>query len=237
MNAYTKKGDYTHAELIDIFEIEQHVFDGWLSNAQYLRNHADFQTIHDNSRLFTSENNEQLLPTLDRFVEDRDLMKIMTNKFRDLYKADHKEFIHRFLLYTLKNSQYDKNHIVFNDSDILRGYLQILIKLIYKKDIRLKIYNYEQANSDDLKQWHLVIESFPKSQLDFIQKSSTQNIGVEYQKRIRVYLSLVSQTEDDRIKNSSESDLPISAWTVRTLQIFCHYVFIMIGDRMIVNQD
>lgn len=230
LNAYTKKGDYTHTELIDIFEIEPHVFDGWLSKAQHLKNHADFQTIHNKPRLFASEKSDQLLPTLDRFIEDRDIMKIMTNKFRDLYKVGDKDFIDQFVLYTLRNSQYRKNHIGFNDSDILRNYLKILIKMIYKKDIRLKIYNYEQANSDDLKQWHSIIKSFPKSQLDFIQKSSTQNIGVEYHKKIRIDLSLVSQTEDERIGNRSESDLPISAWTVRTLQIFCHYVFIMIGD-------
>lgn len=237
LNAYTKKGDYTHTELIDIFEIEQHVFDGWLSNAQHLKNHADFQTIHNRSRLFMSENNGQLLPTLDRFIEDRDLMRTMTNKFRELYKVDDKDFIHQFVLYTLKNSQYHKNHIGFNDSDILRDYLKILIKMIYKKDIRLKIYNYEQANSDDLKQWRSIIKIFPKLQLDFVQKSSTQNIDAEYQKKIRIDLSLVSQTEDERIENRSESDLPISAWTVRTLQIFCHYMFIIIGDRMLVNQN
>lgn len=62
-----------------------------------------------------------------------------------------------------------------------------------------------------------------------MQQSSIQNVGAQYQKKIRVDLSLVSQTEDERIGNRSESDLPISAWTVRTLQIFCHYVFIMIG--------
>lgn len=163
LNAYTKKGDYTHTELIGIFEIEPHVFDGWLSNAQLLRNHADFQTIHNKPRLFMSENSEPLLPTLDRFVEDRDLMKRMTNKFRELYKVDNKDFVNQFVLYTLKKSQYHKNHIGFNDSDILRDYLKILLKLVYKKDIRLKIYNYEQANSDDLKQWRSNIKIFPKS--------------------------------------------------------------------------
>ena len=158
-------------------------------------------------------------------------MKKMTSKFRDLYKVDDKYFIHQFVLYTLKNSQYHNNYIGFNDSDILRDYLKILLKLVYKKDIRLKIYNYEQANSDDLKQWRSNIKSFAKSQLDFVQQSSIQNVGAEYQKKIRVDLSLVSQTENDRIEKRTESDLPISAWTVRTLQIFCHYVFIMTGDH------
>ncbi|WP_201575073.1 tyrosine-type recombinase/integrase [Psychrobacter sp. H8-1] len=236
LNAYTQEGDYTHTELIDIFEIEQHVFDSWLNNAQHLRNHADFQTIHNKPRLFTSENSDHLLPTLDRFAEDRDLMKKMTSKFRDLYKVDDKYFIHQFVLYTLKNSQYHKNYINFNDSDILKSYLKIILNLIYKKDIRLKIYNYEQADSAEVKRWRSIIESFPKSQLDFIKKSSTQNIGVEYQKRIRVDLSLVSQTEQERIENRSESDLPISGWTVRTLQVFCHYVFIIIGDLIPDNQ-
>ena len=235
LNAYTKKGNYTHTELIDIFEIEPHVFDGWLNNAQLLRNHADFQTIHNKPRLFMSENSDQLLPTLDRFVEDRDLMKRMTNKFRELYKVDNKNLVNQFVLYTLKKSQYHKNHIGFNDSDILRDYLKILLKLVYKKDIRLKIYNYEQANSNDLKQWRSNIKSFPKSQLDFVQQISIQNVGAEYQKKIRVDLSLVSQTENDRIEKRTESDLPISAWTVRTLQIFCHYVFIMIGDLTPAN--
>ena len=80
LDAYTQKGDYTHTELINIFEIEKHVFDSWLSNAQYLRNHADFQTIHNKSRLFTPDSSHHFLPTLDRFAEDRDLMKKMTSK-------------------------------------------------------------------------------------------------------------------------------------------------------------
>ena len=234
LNAYTQKGDYTHTELIDIFEIEQHVFDGWLSNAWHLRNHADFQTIHNKPRLFASGNSDQLLPTLDRFAEDRDLMKKMTSKFRDLYKAGDKALIHQFVLYTLKNSQYHKNHINFSDSDMLKGYLKILVNLVYKKDIRLKIYNYKQASSGDLKQWRSIIKKFSSSKTDFVDSSSTK--GTEYQKKIRVELSLVSQTEDDRIEERSDSGLLISAWTVRTLQIFCHYVFIIIGDRILDNQ-
>lgn len=235
LNAYTQKGDYTHTELIDIFEIEQHVFDGWLSNAWHLRNHADFQTIHNKPRLFTSENSDQLLPTLDRFAEDRDSMKKMTSKFRELYKAGDKALIHQFVLHTLKNSQYHKNHINFNDSDMLKDYLKILVNLVYKKDIRLMVYNYKQASSDDLKQWRSIIKKFPSSQTDFVDNSSTE--GTEYQKKIRVELSLVSQTENDRIEERFESGLLISAWTVRTLQVFCHYVFIMIGDRILSNES
>ena len=234
LDAYTQKGDYTHTELIDIFEIEKHVFDSWLSNAQYLRNHADFQTIHNKSRLFAPDSSHHLLPTLDRFAEDRDLMKKMTSKFRGLYKVDGKDLIHQFVLYTLKNSQYYKNHINFNDSDILNDYLKTLLNLVYKKDIRLIVYNYQQASSDDLKQWRPIIKKFPSSQTGFVDNSSTK--GAEYQKKIRVELSLVSQTEDDRIKERSQSGLLISAWTVRTLQIFCHYVFIMIGDRILSNE-
>lgn len=235
LDAYTQKGDYTHTELIDIFEIEQHVFDGWLNNAQLLRNHADFQTIHNKPRLFTSENSDHLLPTLDRFAEDRDLMKKMTNKFRDLYKAGDKSLIHQFVLYTLKNSQYHKNHINFNDSDMLKDYLKILVNLAYKKDIRLKVYSYKQASSDNLKQWRPIIKKFASFQTDFVDSSSTKD--TEYEKKIRVELSLVSQTENDRIEERSDSGLLISAWTVRTLQVFCHYVFIMIGDRILNNES
>ena len=158
----------------------------------------------------------------------------MTSKFRALYKVDGKDLIHQFVLYTLKNSQYYKNHINFNDSDILNDYLKTLLNLVYKKDIRLIVYNYQQASSDDLKQWRPIIKKFPSSQTGFVDNSSTK--GAEYQKKIRVELSLVSQTEDDRIKERSQSGLLISAWTVRTLQIFCHYVFIMIGDRILSNE-
>lgn len=235
LNAYTKKGDYTHTELMQIFEIDQHVFDGWLSNAWHLRNHADFQTIHNKPRLFVSGTREQLLPNLDRFAEDRDLMKKMTSKFRDLYKGDDIDLIHQFVLYTLKNSQYHKNHINFNESDMLNDYLKILVNLVYKKDIRLMVYNYKQASSDDLKQWRSIIKKFPSSQTDFIDNSSAKD--TEYQKKIRVELSLVSQTEDDRTKERSKSGLYISSWTVRTLQVFCHYVFIMIGDRILSNES
>ena len=52
------------------------------------------------------------------------------------------------------------------------------------------------------------------------------------QKKIRIELSLASQTEETRLKNREESGLHIKGWTVRTLQVFCHYVFIMIGERM-----
>lgn len=233
LNAYTQKGKYTHTELIDIFKIDHHVFDGWLSNAQYLRNHADFQTIHNKPRLFTSENSDHLLPTLDRFAKDRDLMKKMTSKFRALYKVEEKDLIHQFVLYTLKNSQYHKNYINFNDSDMLKDYMRILVYLVYKKDIRLKIYNYKQAGSNDLERWRPIMKKYVSSQIEFIDNKSTK--CTEYQKKIRVQLSLVSQTEDDRIEERSESSLVISVWTVRTLQIFCHYIFIMMGDRILGN--
>ncbi|MGP5058319.1 hypothetical protein ACTXIV_06365, partial [Psychrobacter celer] len=94
--------------------------------------------------------------------------------------------------------------------------------------------NYKQASSGDLKQWRSIIKKFSSSKTDFVDSSSTK--GTEYQKKIRVELSLVSQTEDDRIEERSDSGLLISAWTVRTLQIFCHYVFIIIGDRILDNQ-
>ncbi len=53
-----------------------------------------------------------------------------------------------------------------------------------------------------------------------------------YKKQIRAELSLSSQTEKTRLENREESNLPINQWTVRTLQIFCHYAFIMIGQRI-----
>lgn len=118
---------------------------------------------------------------------------------------------------------------------MLNDYLKTLVDLVYKKDIRLKVYNYKQASSDDLRLWRSIIQRFVSSQIDFVDSSSTK--GTEYQKKIRVELSLVSQTEDDRIEERSDSGLLIGAWTVRTLQIFCHYVFIMIGDRILNNES
>ena len=53
-----------------------------------------------------------------------------------------------------------------------------------------------------------------------------------YQKKIRAELSLTSQTQPIRIENRLDSNIPISQWSVRTLQIFCHYVYIMIGKKL-----
>lgn len=229
LNAYIKKGDYTYTELIAIFEIDQHVFDKWLDNAHQLKNNPAFQTIHGKSRLFAPEDNIELLPTLDRFVEDRVLMKQMTNKFRELYKTD-KDLTHQFVIHTLSNSQYYKNYIYFNDAQVLDDYIKVLKGLVFKKDIRLKVYNYKQAAANDLKNWQSIIKELSSSQVDMVETNETK--ARAYQKEIRVELSLASQTEGLRLKNRGESDLPINRWTVRTLQIFCHYVFIMIGERM-----
>lgn len=229
LNAYIKKGDYTHTELIAIFEIDQHVFDKWLDNAHQLKNNPAFQTIHGKSRLFAPEDNIELLPTLDRFVEDRVLMKQMTNKFRELYKIN-KDLTHQFVIHTLSNSQYYKNYIYFNDAQVLDDYLKVLKRLVFKKDIRLKVYNYKQAAANDLKNWQSIIRELSSSQVDMVETNETK--ARAYRKEIRVELSLASQTEGMRLKNRGESDLTINRWTVRTLQIFCHYVFIMIGERM-----
>ena len=70
---------------------------------------------------------------------------------------------------------------------------------------------------------------FPTSQIEKKLIDSSETI---YQRGIRVELSLASQTEKQRLEKRSESDLPIRQWTVRTLQIFCHYVYIMMGERM-----
>ena len=55
-------------------------------------------------------------------------------------------------------------------------------------------------------------------------------------RQIRVELSLASQTEVTRIRNRANSVMPIKQWNVRTIQIFSHYVFIMIGKRIKSSQ-
>jgi len=229
LDAYIEKREFTHTELLAIFEIEQHIFDRWLKNAGQLKTNPMFQTIHGRPRLFAPGNHSDLLPTLDRFVDDRALMKQMTNKFRALYK-DNKDTMHQFVLHTLTNSQYYKNHIHFNDFQVLDNYLKVLNRLVFKKNVRLKVYNYQQVNATDLKNWNLVMKRFLPSQLDIVQTNEIKD--PVYQKKIRIELSLASQTEETRLKNREESGLHIKGWTVRTLQVFCHYVFIMIGERM-----
>ena len=69
------------------------------------------------------------------------------------------------------------------------------------------------------------------SQIEKCNKSDALSAKT-YKKQIRAELSLSSQTEQTRIENRENSNLPINQWTVRTLQVFCHYAFIMIGQRI-----
>jgi len=219
-------------EKMDVYKLDQHTFEIWFENARRLRNDSAFKTTHGNSRLFAPDDNMSLLPVFDRYVEDNNILMQMTNKFRDLYKIkDNREPMLQFIGLTLMNSQYYKNHISFNEALDLYSYIQILRQLVLKKNINLKIYHYAQAKDDDKKQWQPVMKLLASSQIKNCNVADKLN-GNVYKKKIRAELSLSSQTEQTRLNNREKSNLPIKQWTVRTLQIFCHYAFIMIGQRI-----
>ncbi|MGP4717129.1 tyrosine-type recombinase/integrase [Psychrobacter sp. T6-6] len=219
-------------EKMDVYKLDQNTFEMWLENARRLRNDSAFKTTHGNSRLFASDDNRSLLPVLDRYAEDNHMLMQMTNKFRDLYKIkDNREPMLQFVGLTLTNSQYYKNHISFNEALDLYSYIQILRQLVLKKNINLKIYHYAQAKDDDKKEWQPVMKLLASSQIKNCNVADKLN-GNVYKKKIRAELSLSSQTEQTRLNNREKSNLPIKQWTVRTLQIFCHYAFIMIGQRI-----
>ena len=219
-------------EKMDIYKLDQNTFEIWLNNAQQLQDHPSFKTIHGNSRLFAPDDNMSLLPVFDRYVEDNNILMQMTNKFRDLYKIEERrESMLQFIGLTLMNSQYYKNHISFNEAVVLCDYIQVLQQLVFKKNINLKIYHYAQADDDDKEQWKPVMKLLASSQIKKCNVADKLN-GKIYKKQIRAELSLSSQTKQTRLNNREKSNLPIKQWTVRTLQIFCHYAFIMIGQRI-----
>lgn len=229
LEAYSNKQDYE--EMMIVFDVKEEVFERWLYNAKKLKSDSIFQTIHGNSRLLSPVDKTNLLPAKDRFLEDGELMTQMTNKFRKLYKTkSQRESMHKFVVHTLTNSQYNKNYINFTNYQNLNDYLQILEKLVIKKDICINIYNYDQATPKDQKQWQNVIKKLSSSQIKKVKLVMIESKG--YKKEIRAELSLSSQTEKIRLEERVLSEQLINQWTVRTIQIFCHYVYILISERL-----
>lgn len=229
LEAYTEKGDYEY--LMYIYDVSKETFENWLYNAQQLREVPEFQTTKGNFRLFDSNNKYGLLPIKNRYDDDRKNMMQMTDKFRNVYeKGRNKDILHNFVLYTLANAQLSKNFISFKHASDLHDYLEIVCQLVYKKDISLKVYHYEQATEADQTSWDLALKAVPRTQIDFTE--SYQAKSSSYQEKIRAELTLSSRTQSIRIDNRAASSHAISQWSVRTLQIFCHYVYIMIGDRI-----
>ena len=230
LEAYTQKGDYEN--LMHIYDVSQETVETWHRNAKRLRDDLEFQTRKGNPRLFDINNKGGLLPIKDRYDDDRKIMMRMTEKFRSLYlESDDKKTIHQFIYHTLTHSQYNRNFIIFNCAVDLYNYLQVIRKLVYKKDIRLSYYNYEQAAEKDQNAWNDALKDIPISQRRNMDNGLEENF-CQNQRQIRVELSLASQTEVTRIQNRENSVIPIKQWNVRTIQIFCHYVFIMMGDRI-----
>lgn len=228
LEAYAEKSDYEY--LMRVYDVSQDTFEKWYYNAQQLREASKFQTTKGNPRLFDSNNNNGLLPIKDRYGDDRKNMIRMTDKFRDVYQGSNdKGAINKFVLHTLINAQPRKNFIIFKHATDLYNYLEIVCQLVYKKDISLKVYNYEHATKADQDSWKAALKTISQSQIEFTELTYIK--GKSYQKQIRAELSLTSQTQPTRIENRLDSNIPISQWNVRTLQIFCHYVYIMIGEK------
>lgn len=230
LEAYTQQGDYE--DLMHVYDVNQETFEKWHSNAKRLREASEFQTTKENPRLFDINNNKSLLPVKDRYDDDRKIMMQMTEKFRSLYlESNDKKPIHKFIYHTLTHSQYNKNFITFKYAVDLCNYLPVISKLVYKKDIRLKYYNYAQAVEQDQKAWDEALQDIPISQRRNMDNEQEENF-CQNQKQIRVELSLASQTEVTRIQNRGNSAIPIRQWNVRTIQIFCHYIFIVMGEKI-----
>ena len=234
LEAYTHKGDYEN--LMRVYNVSQESFETWHSNAKRLREASEFQTTKNNPRLFDINNKKGLLPVKDRYDDDRKIMMQMTEKFRSLYlESNDKKSIHQFIYHTLTHSQYNKNFIIFNCAVDLYNYLQVIRKLVYKKDIRLSYYNYAQAAEQDQDAWDNSLKDIPISQRRNMDNEQEENF-CQNRRQIRAELSLASQTEVTRIQNRANSVIPIRQWNVRTIQIFSHYVFIMIGKRIKSSQ-
>ena len=229
LSRYDPEGNFK--DLINACDASEGTVKQWYYNAQQLTQVAEFQTTKGNPKLFASRSKTNFLPVKNRFDDDKRVMTQMTDKFRSLYKeSSNKQSIHQFVRQTLTHAQYHKNFIKFNNAIEFYNYLKIICQLIYKKNIRLKLYYYDQAVESDQDAWKLALKTIPRSQIERIKDKRIEKTS--YQKRIRVELSLASQTESVRIKNRVDSAKPINQWSVRTIQIFCHYVYIMIGERL-----
>lgn len=232
---------YTHnnhnEEFMHIYDVSINTFNQWLQNAERLRQDSAFKTVRGNSRLFAINDEKNLCPPINRYDRDRETMERMTNKFRDIYqnkrRKKNKALLYEFVLHTLMNSQRGRNTVNFNDPTTLSNYINVLTQLVLKKDIRLNVFNLDKADKKAIKAWNKILKTFPSAQIsddyDEIESDS-------YKRRIRIELLLASRTEPERLKNRAESDRPIYQWTVRTLQIFCHFVYIMIGERIIIEK-
>lgn len=231
LGTYDPNGNFE--DLINPCDASEKTVRQWYYNAQQLIQAPKFQTKKGNPRLFSLKNNTTLLPVKDKYSVDRKVMLQMTDKFRSLYqqsKDEDKKSILQFVHYILTHAQYQRNYIMFDQAEDLSSYLKIICQLVYKKNIRLKLFHYKQASEEDKNSWEFVLQAISRSQINSIENKPTKKIS--YQKKIRVELSLASQTESERIKNRVDSNTPINQWNVRTIQIFCHYVYILIGEKI-----
>lgn len=230
LTKYIDKEDINY--WLSLLDIDKRTFETWLDNANKLKMNSKFRTQQNYPRLFEHGDGLQLLPQLDRFTEDRKILSKMTANYRELYYSRSKKrvrsLLNKFVLHTLTHSQYTKNYITFENHNELQDYLEIVCKLVYKKDLRLSVYNFEVSHKSDLVKWSKVLDNLKSSQITYIK---TDQIPT-YHRTVRAELSLASQTEAERIANQKSPSKFITGWTVRTLQIFCHYVYIMIGHRM-----
>lgn len=227
LTEYATKGDYQKWLLK--LSIEDATFTNWLNNACRLRNDARFKTSEGNSKLFKINDKVSLVPRSDRFDEDKKILTHMTEKFRKLYSQSksRRPLLLKFILLTLMNSTYKKNYIMFRDINNLKGYIEVLSELIYKKNIRLTIYNKARATKPEKKELDKIV-GILKSYKHHIKYEGIDNTN--NRATLRIAISIASQTEEERIANNIKK--PIKQWTVRTLQIFCHYVYIMMGSNI-----
>ncbi|MFD1132030.1 tyrosine-type recombinase/integrase [Psychrobacter sanguinis] len=231
LTAYATKEDYQ--EWLLKLSIEEATFMSWLENARRLRSDARFKTSAGNSKLFKVNDKVSLVPKLDKFDEDKKILTHITEKFRKLYTESKlpRPLLLKFILLTLMNSTHQRNYIMFRDISHLKGYIEVLSELIHKKNIRLTIYNEARATKFEEKELAQVL---------YIMKSYRPHIKHEGTKQhnnrstFRVAISIASQTEEERIANNIKK--PIEQWTVRTLQIFCHHAYIMMGNIIESNE-
>ena len=231
LTAYATKEDYQ--EWLLKLSIEEATFMSWLENARRLRSDARFKTSGGNSKLFKVNDKVSLVPKLDKFDEDKKILTHITEKFRKLYTESKlpRPLLLKFILLTLMNSTHYSNYIMFRDISHLKGYIEVLSELIHKKNIRLTIYNEARATKFEEKELAQVL---------YIMKNYRPHIKHEGTKQhnnrstFRVAISIASQTEQERIANNIKK--PIEQWTVRTLQIFCHHAYIMMGNIIESNE-
>lgn len=231
LDRFSKKQDYE--EWLIRLSIDEEVFARWLNNARYLKESDLFQTIKGNPRLFAPDDKLSLTPSFDRFDDDKKVLTSMTEKYRELYtnkgSKRNKLKLHFFVQYTLMNSEYNNSVIRFNSYEDISNYLEVLSQLVNKKDIRIKVYNFKFADLNEKRRWIKAISTLTSYNKNISYIESSEH---SYQRSIRAEISLASQTELQRIESRKRSTHPIQKWTVRTIQIFCHYVYIMIGERI-----